>query len=363
MRRFAAGLLVLLIVLSLTGCNSSDYRKAEKLFNGGSYEAAMVKFKKLGDYKDSPERVQICLDRMASDAVNNMDYKSAYLWYTQLLAYEDSRERASAGLYDVGKAAMDSSDWSLAANCFSKIKDYEDSAELYRQSSGKKSGSSFTDDAFLDSVTSSAVARMRSSAENDRRKLVTMEQGYVERYANGNFYDGKLKTLAQRYIAALHAELDSLSGTGAESEIAWQQAELERYEVINALYSGYGVGNGNESFRERYVDGLEAQRNTAEGLSAIEADISAQLKDPDAEESYDHVSVSLTNNTDYTYDLTAVFTFTYEVKGSKKVLETVTVEENGIEPGSSVLLWANRSSKSASATGWNVQTTYSRISK
>ena len=37
----------------LTGCDSSDYKKATELYESGNYDEAYEAFTELGDYKDS----------------------------------------------------------------------------------------------------------------------------------------------------------------------------------------------------------------------------------------------------------------------------------------------------------------------
>lgn len=47
----------LVILLSLTGCKSSEYQKAQELAENGDYKGAIAAYQELGDYKDSEERV------------------------------------------------------------------------------------------------------------------------------------------------------------------------------------------------------------------------------------------------------------------------------------------------------------------
>ena len=48
-----ASVLVCTLLMSLTGCKSTDYREAVQLYNDRSYDAAAEIFYDLGDYKDS----------------------------------------------------------------------------------------------------------------------------------------------------------------------------------------------------------------------------------------------------------------------------------------------------------------------
>ena len=48
----------LVAVISATGCDSSDYKKATELYNSGQYSDANAIFSELGDYKDSAQMLK-----------------------------------------------------------------------------------------------------------------------------------------------------------------------------------------------------------------------------------------------------------------------------------------------------------------
>ena len=54
------GLAVLLLCLSLSGCKSSDYKKAASLEEAGDYSAALEIYKEISDYKDSEDHIALC---------------------------------------------------------------------------------------------------------------------------------------------------------------------------------------------------------------------------------------------------------------------------------------------------------------
>lgn len=54
------GLVVLLLCLSLSGCKSSDYKKAASLEEAGDYSAALEIYKEISDYKDSADHIALC---------------------------------------------------------------------------------------------------------------------------------------------------------------------------------------------------------------------------------------------------------------------------------------------------------------
>ena len=53
--RFVAIITAVLMCSLLSGCKSSDYKKAQELYSSGNYEEAQTVFFKLGDYEDSTQ--------------------------------------------------------------------------------------------------------------------------------------------------------------------------------------------------------------------------------------------------------------------------------------------------------------------
>ena len=81
--------------------NAEAYEEAEKLLASGDYDKAIAAFKKLGDYRDSSERVDKCYEeklmflyeqaeKLASDG---RQYEAA-IAFSQIIDYKDSRNRS-----------------------------------------------------------------------------------------------------------------------------------------------------------------------------------------------------------------------------------------------------------------------------
>ena len=77
--------LIMVLCFSLTGCKSSDYKKAVELQNSGDYAGALELFKGIGDdYKDVSDRATECqsfIDSIAAfdEAKSSLDDKNAEL--------------------------------------------------------------------------------------------------------------------------------------------------------------------------------------------------------------------------------------------------------------------------------------------
>ena len=89
-RRISWVLALCLVLLALTGCDSSDYKKAQELFEAGEYEAAEQLFDQLGDYEDSKDMVEKCKYSAACELKETGDYEDVAAAFEKLGDYEDA---------------------------------------------------------------------------------------------------------------------------------------------------------------------------------------------------------------------------------------------------------------------------------
>lgn len=90
MKKALTLLLVIVMTLSLCGCDSSDYKKAVSLYEAGDYTEAAEIFTSLGDYEDAAELSAKCEYALALDLLADGDYESAFDMFATLGDYEDS---------------------------------------------------------------------------------------------------------------------------------------------------------------------------------------------------------------------------------------------------------------------------------
>lgn len=57
LKKFLCLALSIILVLSLSACDSSDYKKAMELYESGDLDGAITAFSVLGDYEDSEDMV------------------------------------------------------------------------------------------------------------------------------------------------------------------------------------------------------------------------------------------------------------------------------------------------------------------
>ena len=94
-KKVLAAVLMIAVMFSITGCNSSDYKKAAQLMADGDYAAASEMFKALGDYEDSADQAKECDYQIAKAAFDAGDYENAIELLTALGDYQDSADLIS----------------------------------------------------------------------------------------------------------------------------------------------------------------------------------------------------------------------------------------------------------------------------
>ncbi len=88
-------------VLTLSGCKSSDYRKATELMDNGSYDYAIAIFEELGDYKDSADKIAECKYGSAVSLYDSGDFKGAYEKFKLLGDYGNSKEYVKKAMWEI----------------------------------------------------------------------------------------------------------------------------------------------------------------------------------------------------------------------------------------------------------------------
>lgn len=90
-----------LIAVLLTGCDSSDYKKASALYDEGNYKEAIAIFEALEDYEDSADRLIECKYMYAEALYNAGSYEEALKLYNEIPNHLDSEEKAASAAREI----------------------------------------------------------------------------------------------------------------------------------------------------------------------------------------------------------------------------------------------------------------------
>lgn len=303
-------LLLILVCLLLSACDSSDYNKACKQFENGDYGTAQTSFEALGDYKDSANMVIECRYQLALMEVTNGLYESAAAHFEALGDYKDSCEQVSVCNYYLGASSMDDKDWDAAINFFSNST-YQDSIQLLAECQKEKGMHDNADYAFLDDIVKSVDNREKMVSNNDSLSaIVNAELAILQEYSNQSFYDKNLQKIAAQYLDGLRLQKEALSLKYSDYQIKWSEGLVMRYDSLCELYEQYDLFDGEADFVNTYLAQVEDQRRLLNAIKSIDIDLVTQLDGIvfDYVDSYT-MSAPYTNNTAFDFDIWFYFTF------------------------------------------------------
>ena len=125
--------LILSILLSMTGCEALDYRKAVEQYNIGNFDAAAQSFSALGEYEDSRELAVLSQYWAALTRMEKGKFSEALPLFLELGDYEDSPQRVTECQYQMAAALFEKNDVSDAEALFLELGDYKASGEYLRK--------------------------------------------------------------------------------------------------------------------------------------------------------------------------------------------------------------------------------------
>lgn len=92
-------LTIALLLVLLSGCDSSDYKKAMSLYEGGQYLEAAEIFSALGEYEDSAAMATECTYLQAGSLAESGEYADAIALYETILDHKDSADKLAEAKY------------------------------------------------------------------------------------------------------------------------------------------------------------------------------------------------------------------------------------------------------------------------
>ena len=175
-RKFIALLLILLLTLSLSGCDSLTYREAINLYNDQEYDQAAELFSQLGEYEDSKALFQRSRYYEAVKLMEQGDYSAAQPRFIKLGDYEDSAQRLLECRYQLALVAFNEGDYDRAEQEFLEFPEYRQTPEYLRQINWLKFYHYV-----LETGTEEDGCRVISATQEDRTVKVFVDQAEPDR--------------------------------------------------------------------------------------------------------------------------------------------------------------------------------------
>ena len=169
----------------LTGCKSSDYKKAYELCNTGNYDEAKNIYESLADYKDSKELAVECSYLKAQKLLADGDYNSAEDLFISLADYKDSKEYVKECDYQKVLQKINDNDFKSAKEDLINLGDYKDSKELIMKCDYVEAKELFDKQNWLDSLEIFKSLGNYEDSESYAQKCDSKISGYtVEDFMN-----------------------------------------------------------------------------------------------------------------------------------------------------------------------------------
>ncbi len=161
----------------------SIYAKAEAQFSAGEYNRAIDLFAELEGFQDSADRILECKYAKAEALLTAGDYDRAIVEFAALRPNADVDERIKETRYVQGSALFSEKDYAGAITCFTAAGDYKDSNERVKEVRYAQAEAMFANEEY-----SKAIAEFESLGEysNSAKRLEEI-RAYVFELANEAF--------------------------------------------------------------------------------------------------------------------------------------------------------------------------------
>ena len=135
------------------------YNKAEQLFSAGQYSDAATAFQALGDFRDSPERLNEVVNLMVEDIYNygtqliqDEKYENALQTFEEIIEYGINPSLIVKAKYQKAICLSELGKMEDAIACLESIPDYPDSAEMLKKFKYQYACELFLDCKYLESI-------------------------------------------------------------------------------------------------------------------------------------------------------------------------------------------------------------------
>lgn len=346
MRRKIIGTMALLSIFALfivafTACDSKKktYDDSIEMFNNGNYSDALSQFETLGDYENSQEMVSACKYEIATEFFTSEQYEEALTLFSELGDYKDSLDTANACRYTIAAGLFEDEEYEDALAIYTELADYKDSEEKANACAREIGMRTNADYDFLSALETSILDRLgRSNNDNaDHLSLVNTELAYLSRFESESFYDANLKALSDQYLDGLYLQKEALAEEyEGDYQIEWQEGMVERFKVLKLLYEQYDFLTDNTDFIVSYIMAYDDAKALLNAYDEITEDLIEQFNNETLASSDGYMySLSLKNDTEYTYSVVFDFSF-YD--GNDVLFDSNSAFVENVHPGESYIV-------------------------
>ena len=230
---------------------SANYSKAEALLEEKDYRGALAQFQKIGDFRDSSEKIQELETHKipyaeAEALLSGGEFEKAIEAFEQLKYYDDSPKKALEAKYGLGGKYFDEGEYEKAIEIFGELDDYRDSPAKALEAKYAIGDRYFSEGAYEKAI--GAFGELGSYADSADRVL---EAKYAvgDRYFFEGTYEKALEIFAE--ISGYgDSSLRVLEVTYAIAEKYFQNADYATAETIFGELTKQNYGDSDARLRE-----------------------------------------------------------------------------------------------------------------
>ena len=144
----------------ITEKNEPIYQAALKMEEQGQWMEAVIEYKKIKEYKDSAQRIQLCTNAYKESRYNSgIEYREAEEWDASKQAfrdagdYKDASTQISITTYEEGMSNRAAQKWDAAIKAFESIADYKDSKVQVLETKYQQAAALYDSEQYEDSLS------------------------------------------------------------------------------------------------------------------------------------------------------------------------------------------------------------------
>ncbi len=237
------------------------------------------------------KKQQHAKDQFASAVTlyNSGDYNNALQICETFDDNVEAEDLANKCRYQIGMAAYTAKSWSDAIEAFQTIsvENYGNTKELItrceeeitkekeeKEDAAKRERSA--DDKFLKDLESVVKSILQNNILIPDESLAINNLNILSNYRSAEFYDNKLKNIANNIITGLEIQLMNLQTQEKnmayrnEKQRIWYESYIEIAKELCKLYDSYGFMNDNAVFKDTFIKSRKSIQNISTKLGIIE---------------------------------------------------------------------------------------------
>lgn len=236
--------IAILAYFLVTSANRQNkYKEAVEMYSERQYEQAVSVFSELGDYKDSPEYLDMCNYDRAVELFEQGSYADAVVLFEGLGEYGDCASYLDSCYAAIGDSLIENGSYDEAQAEYNKLSDSDQKAQLLKRCDYLKAKQLFSDKKYTEAIEAFEALGTYSDS------LSYIDKCKVEmKYSEFDFSGSSEENLYKGFYMFCGEGEQLADSAAAEKKLSflyrtWYDDNDKRHEITSTLFDGkeYGV--------------------------------------------------------------------------------------------------------------------------